>query len=651
MKTKILTLFILFLTWELTGAQSVGIPYTRVGLRIKLPVQFSSASGVGGSWIGLYREADGDGAYLSFQYIHEQVNGELSFAGIETEGIYNFRMFQGNGYNKIATSAPFLVVRGMVIDSSFGSLGSFHWDASGGGLSNGAAAARTTTDGKIFIAGSVKNGKRSTNGEEVVDFTLVKLDLNGMPDQNFGSQGRVTITPKSSFFPVFAIACKAMAIQRDGKILVGGDAVVNFPDNSLGYTIAMVRIHPDGSLDESFADKGTLIYHFTYDGEIGKVQVNDELKCIEVMPDQKIIVGGGSILSAPFAPGRPFIGRFLPNGMYDGSFGTVGIITPLDSFSWRAYVESIVPDPASSGGFHAIATARAQFGFNHQILYKFDDRGQYDTQFGNGRPVVERKPGIHNETYSRKLIHTDDGELLYGGGSDVFFLWMAKRSAGSGVANTSFGKEGLAVCDPAELEVPGGMIADRNRIYLAYTGNGRQLGMARYDVKGNSDVVFGFPYFEFKDHTGTYIEYRITDLIRQDKDRYVAVGWSRHFNPPHYETFAFAFKDNPAVFTGLEDEKEEPMAELYQNYPNPFDGWTHIPFRISAAAEVSLEIYDLQGVRLASMDQGTLEKGYHEIMLNRNSGLIHAAQGNYLFSLVVRQGTKTFRQSKVFLVK
>ncbi len=516
---------------------------------------------------------------------------------------------------------------------------------------NGVAAARNTTDGKIILAGCVKNGKLSTNGEEVVDFTLMKLDRNGMPDRDFGNQGRVILTPRSSFFQVYPKTCKAVAIQKDGRILVGGDAVVTFPDNSLGYLITLVRVNADGSLDESFADKGTLIYHFTYDGEIGKVQVSDELKCIEVMPDQNIMVGGGSILSTPFAPGRPFIGRFLPNGMYDGNFGTVGIITPLDSFSWRAFVESIVPDPSSNGGFYAIATARAQFGFNHQILYKFNGRGQYDPVFGNGKPVVERKPGINNETYSRKLIQTDDGELLYGGGSDAFFLWMAKRSSNSGILISSFGQQGLSVCDPAELEVPGGMVADKNHIYLAYTGNDRQLGIARFDAKGIPDVVFGYPYYEFKDRADIYIEYKITDLIRQDKDRYVVVGWARHFNPPHYETFAFAFKDNPAVFTGLEDEKVEPMAELYQNYPNPFDGWTHIPFRISATAEVSLEIYDLQGVRLGSMDQGTLERGYHEIMLNKNSGLIHTAPGNYLFSLVVRQGAKTARQSKMFLIK
>lgn len=633
------------------NSQSVGIPYVRVGLGVPLPVEFSNASGVGGSWIGLYRQADGDGAYLRFQYINDQVNGRITFEGIQTEGVYNFRLFQGNGYQKIATSPSFQVVRGMIIDSTFGQFGSFHWDASGTGSFNGAVAARMTSDGKILLAGSVKNGKVSPNGTEAVDFTLIRLGADGLPDSKFGNQGKVVITPRSSFFPVYPTACKALALQEDGKIIIGGDAIVYLADQNPGYLITMVRINMDGTVDPTFADSGTLIHHFIYDGEKGKLEATDELKCIEVMADGKIVVGGGSILSAPFAPGRPFIGRFLSNGMYDGSFGAVGIITPLDSFNWRAYVESIVPDPSGDGGFHAVATARAQFGFNHQILYKFDNKGQYDPVFGGGKPIVERRPGVHNETYSRKMIRTEQGDLLYQGGSHIFFLWAAKISPETGAPVLSFGDQGLAQCDPGEIEVPGGMFADRDQIYLAYTGNGRQLGMARLNGDGSPDVVFGYPFFEFKDNSGSFIEYQVSDLIRQGKNRYIMTGWARHYNPPHYETFAYAFKDNPAVFTSVKDEQGSDQNLLLQNYPNPFEKATTIPFHLTQTAEVSIELYDMQGVRLGRINQGTLEQGNHEVILDSRLGFSFIPGGHYLYSLIVRQGLKIQRLSRVMQIR
>ncbi|MBK9641772.1 MAG: hypothetical protein IPO72_10915 [Saprospiraceae bacterium] len=121
--------------------------------------------------------------------------------------------------------------------------------------------------------------------------------------------------------------------------------------------------------------------------------------------------------------------------------------------------------------------------------------------FGNGKPVVEKRPGFHNETYSKRILNFPDGEVLMYGGSDIFAPWLIKRSATSGSNIPDFGNLGLVICDPAELEVPGGIFIDNDRISIAYTGNGRQLAMSRYNLKGELDIVFGHPYFEFTDQS------------------------------------------------------------------------------------------------------------------------------------------------------
>jgi len=52
---------------------------------------------------------------------------------------------------------------------------------------------------------------------------------------------------------------------------------------------------------------------------------------------------------------------------------------------------------------------------------------------------------------------------------------------------------------------------------------------------------------------------------------------------------------------------------LYQNFPNPFNGWTAIPFTVPArgAGQVELVISDLAGQRLASLVRGPFPAGHH----------------------------------------
>ncbi|MFC2117928.1 T9SS type A sorting domain-containing protein [Bacteroidota bacterium] len=68
---------------------------------------------------------------------------------------------------------------------------------------------------------------------------------------------------------------------------------------------------------------------------------------------------------------------------------------------------------------------------------------------------------------------------------------------------------------------------------------------------------------------------------------------------------------------------------LSQNYPNPFSGNTEITYRISTSSDVVLEIFDVTGKKVMSVDEGYRNSGLHKIDLN----LSDLNKGVYYYTL------------------
>jgi len=73
---------------------------------------------------------------------------------------------------------------------------------------------------------------------------------------------------------------------------------------------------------------------------------------------------------------------------------------------------------------------------------------------------------------------------------------------------------------------------------------------------------------------------------------------------------------------------------LGSNYPNPFRSSTQIRFGLPEAAEVSLEVYDLLGRRVAQLAGGQMEAGYHRARLDGS----RLSSGVYVYRLVAGEG-------------
>ena len=140
---------------------------------------------------------------------------------------------------------------------------------------------------------------------------------------------------------------RALAVQPDGKILVGGRFTLF---NNVAHK-SIVRLNPDGTLDDSFQGQGnspvnavalagdgkifiagnsmlkgrprTHILRLNADGSVDRSfsigpKLNLEIRALAVQPDAKVVVGGSVTIAAAKTQAR--IMRFDPDGLPDEDF-------------------------------------------------------------------------------------------------------------------------------------------------------------------------------------------------------------------------------------------------------------------------------------------------------------------------------------------
>lgn len=85
--------------------------------------------------------------------------------------------------------------------------------------------------------------------------------------------------------------------------------------------------------------------------------------------------------------------------------------------------------------------------------------------------------------------------------------------------------------------------------------------------------------------------------------------------------------------TNINDEvadNKPTSVQLDQNYPNPFNPSTVITYQLPEAREVSLEVYNLAGRLVNTLDEGRKTAGTHSV----NFDAAHLSSGVYIYRLV-----------------
>ena len=85
--------------------------------------------------------------------------------------------------------------------------------------------------------------------------------------------------------------------------------------------------------------------------------------------------------------------------------------------------------------------------------------------------------------------------------------------------------------------------------------------------------------------------------------------------------------------TNVTDNSLAPQKfELFQNYPNPFNPSTQIQYSLGTAAQVSLKIYNLIGLEVATLVKGRQEAGSYTVPFN-TMGTVSLSSGVYFCRL------------------
>lgn len=298
------------------------------------------------------------------------------------------------------------------LDTSFNPVG-----ASGGIGANNARTTALQPDGKVILGGWYFN-----YGADFRE-SVVRLNANGMLDPTFDpgsvsgqsgigvvltsalqANGKLIVggdfysfdgvarnfvarlnsdgTLDTSFDPgnIASQPVWAVAVQADGRIIVGGDYLT--PNGVNRNTIA--RLNADGSRDVSF--------------EPGLVGLG-AVKTILVQPDGKIIIGGE--FQHDDAVSRNFIARLNSNGTLDTSFnpGTGGN-------------SDVVGVALQADGKILIIGGFTEFnGEPHQFLARLNPNGSLDASFN---------PGTGPNNYPAGVALQPDGKIILTGNFSAY---------------------------------------------------------------------------------------------------------------------------------------------------------------------------------------------------------------------------------------
>jgi uncharacterized delta-60 repeat protein len=271
-----------------------------------------------------------------------------------------------------------------VVDSTFGN---GLTGVGGDFATNTVHSAVLQPDGKIIIAGTftLVNGVAQNN--------VARLNANGTLDTTFASG--LVLTGAT-----FIINVRAVALQTDGKIVIGGD----FQSVNGSLRSGIARLNSDGTLDTTFNPVSTTF-------------LVPDVYAVAVQTDGKIVIGSNvsqvrlpiERLNANGTPDIPFVTNVAGLGVYAIVLQTDGKIVIGGTFNFVNMVTR-----------------------NH--IARLNADGTLDTAFGNGQA------GTSNSV--RSVVVQTDGKVVIGGlfqtANGVARFGIARLNS-DGTLDTSFG--------------------------------------------------------------------------------------------------------------------------------------------------------------------------------------------------------------------
>lgn len=481
----------------------------------------------------------------------------------------------------------------------------------------GATSVAIQPDGKILIGGT------STSA----NFALARFNSNGILDSTFSADGKV-----QTQFGTVSIGT-SMALQDDGKILLGGECETSIGGRDFG----LARYNSDGTLDRSFNSNGYVITSFsTSDGHDGG-------SAIAIQSDGKIIQAGDRSVTGFAAV------RFNSNGTLDNSFGTNGkIIFPIGDLRSSCTSICLYPDCKILLGGYSESTTKWKSSF---AIMRLNTNGTLDNTFGvGGKDTIFMSTGGNtNQNYEYNIGNTmliqTDGKILLSGssalGSNGFGTIPIIRLNTNGSLDNSFGNGG-----EVQYAVPGleqiyitkmTLQQDEKIVVVGFIGSLDSVSisflLARFNMDGSIDSTFGNSGIVKKDISGADDE--LTAVAMQSDGKIVACGVSaygmevvRYLSGLDVGVLDSSVKNNPVLI-----------------YPNPVHSQATLHYTLTKDEQISIELFDVHGKLVQQfITNETRTTCNHEEVLELNELL---PSGTYIINITIgknSQGVKVVKE-------
>ncbi|MBA4015842.1 MAG: hypothetical protein C0483_01505 [Pirellula sp.] len=311
------------------------------------------------------------------------------------------------------------------------------------------------TDGKIVVSGSSS-----------ADFSLIRLNSNGTLDTTFDADGKVTTNISGTD------AGAALALQADGKIVVGGSA-------ASGTDLAIARYTSAGALDTTFGTAGKATYSIS-------TGLAESISAM-LLDGSGNIVGVGNSADGTNS-GDILVARWDATGLLDKTFNDKG---------WNAYNFGIGHSRATatlalSDGRILLAGILVESGTStssgRAVVWMLRPDGSLDTSFGVGG--YYRSPsGVSSIT---AVTVQSDGKILFTDSSQN----RVTRLTASGTLDTTFGVSGslffsqLLAASTGIAVLPDDSLLISGQRFNSTTSQ-YEFAIYRFTASGAVDTTFG----------------------------------------------------------------------------------------------------------------------------------------------------------------
>ncbi|MCH8838853.1 MAG: T9SS type A sorting domain-containing protein, partial [Candidatus Marinimicrobia bacterium] len=286
------------------------------------------------------------------------------------------------------------------------------------------------------------------------------------------------------------------------------------------------------------------------------------------------------------------------------------------------------PAAASTGGWTVIDSSNGTFGDardDYISTWIVDPSVTYEE--GNGPPIsrdpfalVRHMRGVRGDTLFGDIAHSTLSDSAYAQPQNEVLLSPVYTITGTDDAYALEWDDGISGTD-GEFNFPIYAFVD----YTTDGGTTWNKVYHRSDMQGEATSIAS---------SGEFMLYDLTSELTGQTSVQFRFWWR---NPNNDGGFATWSVDNIYLTTWGGTVANEPGGRslpagyaLSQNYPNPFNPVTRISYDVPVASEVRIDLYNLLGQRVATLVNGHVTAGRHEVHFNAQE----LASGVYFYRLV-----------------